>query len=127
MALESAVISAGALSSFAYGLARYGAGPQAGGLAFQALTLSQLLHALSCRSERHSLFDKGQLPPNRYLYLALGGTLFLQALTMIIPGLRRFLGLGAFGLVDTAVVGASSVVPLLINEVTKKNRQRMEA
>ena len=126
MAFESSVISAGALASYAYGLARYGAGAQAGGLAFQALTLGQLLHALSCRSERHSIFDQGQLPPNRYLQTALGGTLFLQALTMIIPGLRSFLGLGTFSLVDTAIVGATSVVPLLINEATKGNSQRME-
>jgi len=120
MSLEAAVISAGAMSSYAFGLARYGAGVRAGGLAFQSLTLAQLLHAISCRSERHTFFDKQQLPPNQYLRIALGGTLVLQALTMVVPGLRRFLGLGRFSIIDTAVVGVTSLVSLVINEATKK-------
>ena len=120
MSLEAAVISAGAMSSYAFGLARYGAGVRAGGLAFQSLTLAQLLHAISCRSERHTFFDRQQLPPNPYLRIALGGTLALQALTMVVPGLRRFLGLGPFSIIDTAVAGVTSLVSLVINETTKK-------
>lgn len=120
MSSEAAVISAGALGSYAFGLARYGAGARAGGLAFQSLTLAQLLHAISCRSERHSIFDKEQLPPNPYLRIALGGTLALQVLTMLVPGFRGFLGLGPFSLVDTAVIGLTSLGSLVINEATKR-------
>lgn len=119
MSVESAVISAAALGSYAFGLLRYGPGVQAGGLAFQSLTLGQLLHAISCRSERNSIYDREKLPPNPYLKIALGGTLVLQGLTMIVPGLRSFLGLGPFSLVDTAVIGATSVASLMINESTK--------
>src|SRR5208337_2379634 len=48
---EATVLSAGALGAYAYGLARYGTGPQAATLAFTSLASGQLLHAVSCRSE----------------------------------------------------------------------------
>lgn len=59
---EAGMISAGAIGAYAYGLARYGAGPAAGTMAFMSLTTGQLLHALSCRSERHRILTNG-LPP----------------------------------------------------------------
>jgi Ca2+-transporting ATPase len=102
---------------------RYGQGAKAGTLAFQGLTLGQLLHAISCRSEEHSLFDEERLPPNKYLNLALGGSLAIQALTLLIPGLRRFLGLTPIGLLDAAVIGGGALAPLIANEATKKSRQ----
>jgi Ca2+-transporting ATPase len=95
-------------------------GPRAGSLAFLSLTSGQLLHALSCRSEKHSIFDREKLPPNRYLNMALAGSFGLQALSMFVPGLRSLLGIAPIGLLDGAVLGASAVVPLLVNEATKK-------
>lgn len=115
---EAGVISAGAIGAYAYGLARYGAGPTAGTMAFMSLTTGQLLHALSCRSERHRILGKG-LPPNRYLRWALGGSLALQGLTLAVPGLRGLLGLAPIGLIDGVVVGASALLPLVVNETTK--------
>ena len=123
MAFESSVISASTLTAYGYGLARYGMGARAASLAFQSLTFGQLLHAISCRSERRGIFDKNGAPPNNYLRLAVGGSLALQALTMVIPGLRRFLGLTPLGLLDTALIGASALAPLLINESTKKRAE----
>jgi Ca2+-transporting ATPase len=120
IAFESAAISAGSLAAYGYGIARYGMGPRAGSLAFLSLTSSQLLHALSCRSEKHSIFDREKLPPNRYLNMALAGSFGLQALSMFVPGLRSLLGIAPIGLLDGAVLGASAVVPLLVNEATKK-------
>ncbi|NLJ26448.1 MAG: cation-transporting P-type ATPase [Deltaproteobacteria bacterium] len=117
---ESAVISASALGTYGYGIMRYGMGANASTIAFQSLTLAQLMHAVSCRSEKTGIFSKEKLPPNRYLNLALGGSLALQLLTMIVPGLRGLLGLTPVGLVDAAVIGTSAVVPLIINEATKK-------
>jgi Ca2+-transporting ATPase len=43
----------------------------------------------------------------------------MQALTMILPGLRRILGITPLNLRDMVVVGGSAVLPLLINEITK--------
>jgi Ca2+-transporting ATPase len=120
MTFEAGIISAGALAAYGYGVLRYGIGPKAGSVAFHGLTIGQLLHAICCRTERHSIFDKEKPPPNRYLDLALGSSLAMQVLTMIIPGLRRFLGLTPLGILDATVVGVSALLPLLINETTKK-------
>jgi Ca2+-transporting ATPase len=120
---ESAVLSAGALSAYGYGIARYGIGPQAGTLAFTSLTIGQLLHSLSCRSDHISIFDQEKLPANRYLNIALGGSLFLQVLAMAVPGLRSLLGITTIGLMDGAVIGASALLPLFVNEITKTQRK----
>jgi Ca2+-transporting ATPase len=122
---EAAVLSAGSLAAYGYGIVRYGVGPQAGTMAFLSLTSGQLLHAVSCRSERHSLFDRvasGQepLPPNRYLQAALVGSFAIQALAMTVPGLRSLLGIAPIGLIDGLVIGGSAVLPLAVNEATKR-------
>lgn len=116
---EAVFISGGAMFSYLYGLSRFGMGPHAGTLAFQSLSLSQLLHAISCRSERRGIFTKEELPSNEYLNWALGGSFGIQFMTMVLPGLRSLLGLTPIGLADAVVIGASSVVPLLLNEVRK--------
>ncbi len=117
---ESAMMSATALGAYGYGVMRYGPGAQAGTLAFMSLTSSQLLHAISCRSERLSMFDKERLPANRYLDVALGGSFALQALTIAVPGLRGLLGTTMINLTDALVIGGSAVLPLVVNEATKK-------
>ncbi len=123
LVFEATALSASALGVYAYGIAKYGTGARAGTVAFQGLTLAQLLHAVSCRSEKHSIFDAEKLPPNRYLNAALGGSLFLQFLTMVIPGLGRLLGLTSLSLADGLVIGGGAILPLLINEATKKPDQ----
>jgi Ca2+-transporting ATPase len=120
--VESSVISAGSLAAYGYGMVRYGAGPQAGSLAFMSLVSGQLMHAISCRSDTHTIFDRGSLAPNPYLAGALGGSFALQALTVIVPGFRTFLGIAPPSLLDLAVVGGTSILPLLINESTKRPR-----
>ncbi|MGD9289005.1 MAG: cation-transporting P-type ATPase, partial [Desulfobacterales bacterium] len=124
MLVESSIITGGSLAAYGYGLFRYGAGAQAGSLAFQSLTIGQLLHAFSCRSRHKSIFDRQQLPPNPSLNWAVGGSLVLQVLTMIVPGLRNFLGITPLSLVDTAVIGASSVLPFFANETRKLSKSK---
>jgi Ca2+-transporting ATPase len=119
IAAESTAIGGSALSAYGYGLIRYGAGMQAGTMAFHALTLGQLLHAISCRSERSGIFDAGRRNSNPYLSLAVGGSIAIQVLAAFVPGLRSFLGLSPLSLLDTAVIAASAVFPLLINETGK--------
>ena len=92
MAFEAVSISAGELGAYGYGLLRYGMGARAASIAFQGLTAGQLLHAFSCRSEKHRLFEKKGLPQNKYLNVALGGSLLMQLLTAFVPGLRFFSG-----------------------------------
>jgi Ca2+-transporting ATPase len=117
---EAGVISIGAMSAYGYGIARYGVGLRASSMAFLSLTFGQLIHALSCRSDQHTIFDSEPLPPNKYLNVALAGSFVLQAMTFVIPGLRSLLGIGPIGLIDSLVVGSTSVAPLLVNEMTKK-------
>ena len=125
IAFESTMLSAGALGAYGYGIMRYGMGARASTMAFMSLTSGQLLHAISCRSEQHSIFDKDRLPPNKYLNAALAGSLSLQVLSMAVPGLRSLLGITPISLIDGLVIGGSAAIPLLVNESTKnKEKQR---
>ncbi len=117
---ESTMLSAGALGAYGYGIMRHGMGQRASTMAFMSLTTGQVLHAISCRSEKHSIFDKEKLPPNKYLDVALGGSFALQVLSMAVPGLRSLLGIAPINIIDGIVIGGSAVVPLLVNESTKK-------
>ncbi len=119
MTRESAAITGGALAAYGYGVARYGLGRGATSLAFQSLTIGQLLHALSCRSEHTSMFHRRELPANPHLTVAVGGSLALQALTMVFPPLRAALGLTAPALLDVAVIAGTSLAALVFNEAAK--------
>jgi Ca2+-transporting ATPase len=96
-------------------------GAGATSLAFQSLTIGQLLHALSCRSEHTGLFSRQRLPRNPYLEAAVGGSLALQALTMFVAPLRTFLGLTAPSLMDLAVIAGTSMAALVFNETGKSD------
>jgi Ca2+-transporting ATPase len=123
IAFESATLSAGALGAYGYGLMRYGVGPQAGTLAFTSLTTGQLLHAITSRSETYSVLGEGRgetsLPANPYLRTALIGSFAVQALTLVVPGLRSLLGLTPISWFDGLVIGGSALLPFVINEKTK--------
>jgi Ca2+-transporting ATPase len=117
---ESAMLSAGAMGAYGYGIARYGIGAQAGTMAFMSLTFGQIIHAISCRSEKFNMFDRNKIPPNRYLDAALAGSLALQGLAIVIPGMRSLLGIAPIGIADGLIVGGTALAPLLVNEATKR-------
>ena len=117
---EAGIISLGAISSYVYGVIRYGKGLRASSIAFQTLTLSQLLHAITCRSEQHSIFDLESQSANKYLTVALGGSFILQAMTPVVPGLRSLLGLDTIGMTDFLIIGINAPLPFLLNEIAKK-------
>jgi Ca2+-transporting ATPase len=116
---ESGTLTAGALGAYAYGAMRYGRGPQANTIGFLSLTIGQLLHAISCRSENKILFGEEKLPSNRYLNGALAGSLGIQGVAMFVPGIRSLLGTTPVGPVDLAAIGCSAILPLIVNEATK--------
>jgi Ca2+-transporting ATPase len=123
--LEATTLSASTLSAYGYGLSRYGIGAPASTIGFMSLTCIQLVHALSCRSSKRTLFlPQQQLPPNRYLTLALGGSLSLQLLATLIPGLRQLLKIAPINPVDVGVIAASAVMPLFVNEATKREESK---
>jgi Ca2+-transporting ATPase len=119
MLLESSLITTGSLTAYGYGLLRYGAGARASSLAFQSLTIGQLLHAFSCRSRHKGLFNRQRMPTNPSLNWAVGGSLVLQIFTMIVPGLRSFLGVSPLSILDAAAIAATAVAPFLGNEARK--------
>lgn len=119
IAFESAVISASTLAAYGYSLVRYGMTPQASTIAFMSLTSAQLLHTISSRSETHSIFSKEKLPTNPYLNAAIAGSFGIQILAIAVPPLRNLLKITPINLVDSAVIGTSAVLPLLVNEGTK--------
>jgi Ca2+-transporting ATPase len=119
IAWEGSFITGASMASYLYGLAKYGPGESAQALAFQSLTFSQIIHAISCRSERPVLFPKQPMDSNRYLDIAIFGALGLQLLTQLVPGVRRLLGLGGITNKDWAWIGVTSALPLLISEFTK--------
>ncbi|MBF2077439.1 MAG: cation-transporting P-type ATPase [Synechococcales cyanobacterium T60_A2020_003] len=119
IAVESAVLSISALAAYSYALQQYGISPQSSTIGFMSLTLAQLLHAISCRSQTRCLFTSHPLPPNLYLAIALSGSIALQLLSALVPGLRQLLHIAPLSLVDIAVIGSSALLPLLVNEATK--------
>jgi Ca2+-transporting ATPase len=119
MGIESTVLALSGLVAYTYARKKYGAGTKANTVAFSTLTTGELLHTISCRSATHTLFNDVKRPANRYLNLALGGSLAAQLLTVIVPGLRRLLGNAPLSFTDLLVVGASSIASLLANETLK--------
>jgi Ca2+-transporting ATPase len=117
MARESGVITANAMGAYTFGLLKYGPGLHAGALAFHSLTLSQLLHAYSCRS-RNRLGSRPK-KSNPWLHTAVLGSIGLHVLTIIVPGLRTFLNLTPLRLADLGVIAGSSLAALGLNEVLK--------
>jgi Ca2+-transporting ATPase len=118
--VEGALLAGGTLGSYAWALRRYGPGPKPGSVAFMTLTIAQLLHALSCRSEYRTIFDRELGPMNFPLKLGVGGSLALQLVAGNVPGLRSLLGLGRLGIGDWLAIGLGAGVPLLTNESLKK-------
>jgi P-type Ca2+ transporter type 2C len=120
IAFEATAMTLSSLAAYGYGIARYGMGAQAGTLAFQSLTGSQIIHALSCRSEHRGILEGGQGAPNRYLTLAVAGSLALQVVAQVVPGLRTLLGITPITALDGLVVAATGLLPLIATEATKE-------
>jgi Ca2+-transporting ATPase len=120
MGFEALTLSTGALGAYGYGIARYGIGPRASTLGFTSLISGQILHALSSRSERYTIFDWSPREPNPILSLTVAGSLVLQGTVFLLPWLKNLLGVTSISFADTLVTGAGAVLPLFINEGVKK-------
>jgi Ca2+-transporting ATPase len=120
MTIESGIIGVGTMAAYVYGLRRYGPGAAASTLAFNTLTLNELAHAYSSRSEHRHVFNGSKgLPPNPHLNKAIIGMAGLQALVSIVPGFRRLLGTAPLGILDLLVIGGGVLLPLVVNEARK--------
>ena len=126
-AREGGALAGGSLAAYLYGAVRYGRGARAGAISFNTLILGQLLHAMSCRSELHHIWPANGNGRNRQLDWAVTGSVLLQLLANLIPGLRRLLGTGPMNIADIAVTLAGAGVPLLVNETIKSSRLQQNA
>ena len=120
MGFESLVLSAGSLGAYTYGVARYGTGPRASTLAFTSLNTGQILHALSSRSEKYTIFERSPQEPNRFLTYAVAASLASEGIVFPILWLKNLLGITNISFADALIAGAGAVLPLLINEGAKK-------
>jgi Ca2+-transporting ATPase len=122
LGVEGAVLTAGAMGVYTYGIQKYGLSPQAQSVSFVSLATAQLLHAFSVRSEKVDIFDRTPLPANPYIPMSVGGGIALTLLMQLIPGARRMFGSVALAPVDWVVAGIGAVAPLLANEMVKAVR-----
>jgi Ca2+-transporting ATPase len=116
---ESTMLAVSALGAYSYALWNYGIGFHASTIGFMSLVLAQLLHAISCRSQSRVLFSPKRLPMNLYLAIALLGSIGLQFITGLVPGLQSLLHVVPLNLLDYAMIAISACLPLLVNEATK--------
>jgi Ca2+-transporting ATPase len=123
VATDGGLMTAASLSAYLYGLARYGPGPRAKTMAFMTLTSSQLLYAMTARSESPlTLFGKSKLRSNPWLGRTVAVSLAAQAATMF-PPLRGLLRTAPLGPADLLVVLIASASPSLVREVLKRVRR----
>ena len=119
IAIEGAIVSGGALAVCAYGNLRFAPTAKTSTMTFLSLITAQLLHALSCRSDRRVILGSRPLPPNPILRNALIGSFGLQALGFLLPPVRRLLGLVPLTPAEWAVTAGAGVAPFLLNELRK--------
>jgi Ca2+-transporting ATPase len=123
--LEGSILGGATLAAF---LAEGGArGPhqatttpspsRASTVAFHGLTVSQLAHAIVCRSEHAGFLEELRRPANPKLYAALAVCLGLQLGAQVLPVTRRFLGLTPLALADLAAILGVTVGSAAANEV----------
>jgi Ca2+-transporting ATPase len=92
-------------------------------MTFGSLVIAQLLHAISSRSQSHSVFGGRPRPSNGALSLILGGTAVLQGACLFVPFLRRVLGIAPVTVADALVTLAAGILPFLGMEWTKARRE----
>ena len=119
LAREGGIIAAGSLGAYAYGILRHGATARARTICFTSLVGAQLLHAVTCRSDRHGLFTAERLAPNRPLFATLLGSAALQMGLLAVPVLRRFMSLARLDFLDLSACVAGATLPYIANEAAK--------
>ncbi|MDW6026375.1 HAD-IC family P-type ATPase [Mesorhizobium sp. BAC0120] len=124
LAAQAAIMGGASMGAGLFGAARYGLNsPRTRTMTFGSLVIAQLLHAITSRSQSHSVFGGRSRPSNRALSLILGGTAVLQAACLCVPFLRRVLGIAPIAAADALVTLAAGILPFVAMEWTKARRE----
>ncbi len=122
VAWQGAMLAGLTLLTFRIGLSWHGTGPdgirRASTMAFLTLALAQVAHAFNARSQRRSVFTN-RLFTNGWLWAAVAFCIFVQVASVSLPLLRRVLHTVPPSAPEWAVVGACSLAPVMIVELTK--------
>jgi Ca2+-transporting ATPase len=124
---EASVITTVAAGGWLYGRGRYGPGAQANAVAFSTLSAAQLLHTISARSRRHTIFHRTPLPRNQYVLAAVTGGLGLEVMLALIRAAARLAGVVPISLADLAISWALAGGSLVANETFKLQAGASEA
>jgi Ca2+-transporting ATPase len=114
---DAGLLTAVTLGAQAIGLARHGIGPQAATIAFSTLTTAQLVHALRYRAER--AVNGHGAPPSRVPHVV-AASVAAQLAVMVVPPLRRLLGVTALGPADWLLVAGGALAPAAIHEARRR-------
>jgi Ca2+-transporting ATPase len=87
-------------------------------MAFVVLSISQLFYALSIRNDRKSIFQIGVFS-NHFLIIAIIVGIILQASVITISPIAQLFKVYSLTLKDWGFVIILSLIPLVINELTK--------
>ncbi len=121
LARDATRITLATLAVYGQAVARRGAGPQARTQAFMTLTLAQLVHAFSARSE--APISPATLVHNRTLAIAILTTILAQLAT-VAPPLRSLLRTAPPRGTDWLAIAAGALAPTLLREIGKRRRAR---
>lgn len=87
-------------------------------MAFITLSMCELFRAYTVRSERASLFSIGVFS-NRYMQLAVGASMVLLLLVCSVPALQQVFNTHFMSPREWAVVIGLSLIPAVVEEITK--------
>jgi Ca2+-transporting ATPase len=113
---EGAVMGTAALAGYFLAGGTAGAA-RASTVTFHGLTLTQLLHAITSRSEVRGFAAELGRKPNPYLYGAVAASTALQGVAQFVPAARRLLGLAPLGFVDLLAIAGIGLGATAVNDI----------
>lgn len=123
LGIEASVIGVSVLGAHAYGLARYGPGPQTRGVTLMSLVGAQLLYGFACRSDLSGSAPAPGIFSSNRLNAAIGASMALQAIPLLVPPAQRLLGIAPLRATDFGVAAVASLIPFSINELARRVRR----
>ncbi|HEX3177605.1 MAG TPA: cation-transporting P-type ATPase [Methylomirabilota bacterium] len=116
MLVEGMLLSAGALSTYVWGIWLYGVGSHAGTLPFLTLVLLHPLQALNCRSQSTVWW---RLPPNRLIWASMATLAVVQWLAIAPTPLAAILKTSPLSSGDWTIAMAGAVWPVAAMQLVK--------